>query len=275
MQKKFLKKFTENLKKYASMRPDIKGIGLDAYKKAIAKGENLKEFGLNTLKNYIPRGNNPQEIAIDALKKIIPKKPNIKSSGFDSYILDKFGYFGLNGRIAYAIIFLSVAGYAFYFFIHDKDGYYRRMAYDTQDSNKSFKYLTSNFANNNPIILGISLPFLFGLARKLELTHGSAFLLKLTFLTMCINALSMTLSNGKKNLLPKSLALPIDQVSKPDGRYQMGPHALIASYASFALLKHLKFRVSWIAVLAIIDAILSQKGYWGGYLSGILAYMIF
>ena len=158
--------------------------------------------------------------------------------------------------------------------MHSQENYCRHFAYSIGDTNRMFKYITTHFANINPIIFGISLPPLLLLSRRLEILYGTAFIIKLTFLSIAANAFSIPFTRLYARLLPEKLKLPIDQVSK-DGNYLMGPHGLLATYATFYALKSLPSVKFFIPILALGDAILSQNGYWGGYLAGYLAFLMF
>ena len=217
---------------------------------------------------------NGKTLALSLLKRLRLSKMEHKEGSFDTFLTEKFKYFGFNHRIAYAVVTVNALGFLLYQLIYSDDNYNRRFALNYNGENRFFKYLTCHFANNNPYILGASLPLLLLIGRKIELLYGSALFLKLTMFSLCMNGLSLRLARHvPETKLP--IQLPkIDQVSK-DGKYQMGPHGLLASYAAFGLLKLLRGNI-WIVIgLAVADTVLSQRGYWGGYLGGILAYLVF
>ena len=216
----------------------------------------------------------PKDLIMKILSLIKPKNLAYRQTEWDKFITEKFVYLGFKTRIAYVIALLNILGMALYYLMYEKDNYYRRFAYDTDSRNRIYKHLTSHFANNNIYVFGATVPLLFVLARKLEILYGSPFLLKLTFISMCMTALSMMSVKVTHKLLPKELSLPIDQVSR-DEKYQMGPHGLLATFATFALMKFLRMNI-WVAFgLAFMDGLISQRGYWGGYLGGILAFLMF
>jgi hypothetical protein len=213
--------------------------------------------------------------SLGVLQKLRPKTLTHKQTEWDKFITDKFKYFGFNSRVAYALAALNVVGYAAFYLMCDKDSYYRRFALDSHQRTRFFNYLTCHFANNNLYTSAATISLLLLSARKIELLFGSAFLLKLTFLSMCMNVLTFHLSKNTMTLLPPNWRLPIDQVSAPDDRFHMGPHSLVATYCSFLLLKLFKLPIVTILALGVGDTLVSQHGFWGGYLAGLLAFTAF
>lgn len=216
-------------------------------------------------------------LALSALRHLRPKVLTHKQYDWDRFLTEKLNYFGLRDKAAYAVVGLNVIGFGLYYLMYTKPNFYRRFAYESEERNRFFKHLTCHFANNNPYIFAATIPLLTVLARRIEILYGTAFLIKLTFMSICMNALSMRTNKVLAAYLPSQIRLPIDQVSQ-DGKYQMGPHGILATYMGFYLLKFLKGRGPgmWIvAGLALADTMVSQKGYWGGYLAAILAFLAF
>ena len=215
-----------------------------------------------------------KNLALKGWARFGPKKLTHYQTQWDKFLADKLIYFGLRNKAAYAITLLNLFGFALSYLIYREDNYCRRFAYSVNGSNRLFKYLTCHFANNNPYVFLPSLPVLLIFARKLEILYGTAFLIKLTFLSAFIQILSLRSTRVYDYKLPKALKLPIEQTSK-DGKYVMGPHGLIATYASFYVLKKVPRAMFLVAGLAVVDTLLSQSGYWGGYLAGALAFLMF
>ena len=215
-----------------------------------------------------------KELLLKGLKYIRFKKPNKYETRFDKFLTEKLQFIGFDKKAAYAFTVLSILGFAVHQIMYNQENYCRRFAYATQTENKLSKYFTCHFANCHPIIFGLSLPPFLLFARKIELLYGTAFLMKLTFLSACVQIFSLRSTRVYEQWLPKSIKLPIDQTSK-DGKYTMGIHGLLATYLTFFVFKKIPVARAFIPVIALADALLSQNGFWGGYLAGYMAFMMF
>eukprot|EP00826_Nyctotherus_ovalis_P058850 TRINITY_DN812_c0_g2_i1.p1 TRINITY_DN812_c0_g2~~TRINITY_DN812_c0_g2_i1.p1 ORF type:complete len:225 (+),score=68.44 TRINITY_DN812_c0_g2_i1:94-768(+) len=215
-----------------------------------------------------------KELLIRQIKSARFKKLDHYETHWDKFLTDKMQFIGFKNKAAYAFALLNVLGFVIYQSMYNKDNYFRRFAYEPKSNNKLSKYFTFHFANTSPIIFGLSLPPYLFFARRLEVLYGTAFLIKLTFLSICSQMLTFRMARMYEHRLPAKLKLPLDQTSK-DGKYTVGIHGMLATYFSFYVFKRFPRAFLVVPVLALADALLSQNGFWGGYLAGYLALLMF
>jgi hypothetical protein len=213
-------------------------------------------------------------------RKPIQDFGRFKRTNFDKFFLEKFELLGLKNRLFLLLSVLNLGGFALYLWWPTKEHYYEHFAYKKEGRNNIFTIFNSMFASTKAENVLVTAPILLILGRYFERSFGTVFLAKLTFMAIIFSWWTLMPSTKLEKYLGKSPLESILKKEKPifdcvenNNNFRMGAHGIAATYLTYFLLRKGLMPVAF--ALALADLFITGTAYSGGYMAGLMAFLIY